>query len=297
MQTLPIEQIFRNPTQPRKFFHQGKLEELAQSIAVNGLMEPLIVVPRPCHSREGGNPENEKYMIVAGERRWRACKIAGLTRIPVIIREADDQQVAELALLENLQREDLNVVEEALAYQDLINRGLTQEELAHKMGMKQSWRIQERLNLLKLTPAFQDYVVKGILTPSQAQEMSRVPKDRQEIVFEKISSGKLDTYNKLRSFVNSLLQVEEQTGFLMEPSPEEKKVVTSYDTMIEKMATFLRNSFNREDLTVLAKVLTPVAKVNIEKIDDMILHLNKIKRALMQSDSTSQVVQQINLAV
>lgn len=87
------------------------------------------------------------------------------------------------------------------------------------------------------------------------------------------------------------LQVEEQTGFLMEPSPEEKKVVTNYDTMLEKMATFLRNSFNREDLTILAKVLTPVAKVNIDKIDDMILHLNKIKRALVQSDSTSQVVQ------
>lgn len=281
MQTLPIEKIFPNPDQPRKNFHQGKLEELAESITENGLMEPLIVVEK-----------GPRYMIVAGERRWRACHIAGLQEVPVRIIEADEQKVAELALLENLQREDLNVVEEALAYHDLINRGLSQEEIAQKMGMKQSWRIQERLNLLKLSPVFQDYVVKGILSPSQAQEMSRLPRDKQGIVFDKIRDGKLDTYNKLRSMVNSIIQVEEQVSFLMEePSPEEKKVVTRYDSLIEKMATFLRSSFNHEDLTVLAKVLTPCAEVNINKIDDMIWHLNKIKRALMQSDSTSQAVQ------
>lgn len=280
MNTLPHDQIFPNPTQPRRFFHQGKLEELAQSIAENGLMEPLVVV-----ARDG------RYMIIAGERRWRACGIAGLKDIPVIIREADDQQVAELALLENLQREDLNVVEEALAYQDLIDRGLSQEEIAQKMGMKQTWRIQERLNLLKLSPVFRDYVVKNILTPSQAQEMSRLPEYQQGIIFDKIQAGKLDTYNKLRTMVNSMLQIEEQTSFIMEPSPAEKKVVTRYDSIIEKMATFLRGSFNREDLTVLSKVLTPLAAVNIEKIDDMIMHLNKIKRALMQSDSTKEAVQ------
>ena len=280
MQTLPIQQILPNPDQPRKNFHQGKLEELAQSIAECGLMEPLIVVKK-----------GENYMIIAGERRWRACKIAGLNDVHVRIIEADDQKVAELALLENLQREDLNVVEEALAYQGLIEMGRTQEQIAQKMGIKQNWRIQERLNLLKLSPVFQDYVVKGILTPSQAQEMSRLPAGKQNIVFDRIKAGKLDTYNKLRSMVNSLIQVEEQVSFIMEPSPEEAKVVTRYDSMIEKMATFLRSSFNREDLTVLAKVLTPCAQTNIDKIDDMIMHLNKIKRSLMQSDSTSQAVQ------
>ncbi len=280
MNTIPHDKIFPNPTQPRRFFHQGKLEELAQSITENGLMEPLIVVPR-----------DGRYMIIAGERRWRACGIAGLKDIPVVVKEANDRQVAELALLENLQREDLNVVEEAMAYQDLLDKGLSQEDIARKMGMKQSWRIQERLNLLKLSPVFRDYVVKNILTPSQAQEMSRLPKDQQDIIFDKIQSGKLDTYNKLRSMVNSLIQVEEQSSFIMEPSPAEKKVVTRYDVMIEKMATFLRSSFNREDLTVLSTVLTPCAQVNIDKIDDMIMHLNKIKRALLQSDSTSQAVQ------
>ena len=280
MQKTSIDKIFPNPDQPRRYFNPGKLAELAQSIKENGLMEPLIVVPK------GGC-----FMIIAGERRWRACRIAGLKEIPAIIREANDQQVAELALLENLQREDLNIIEEANAYQALIERGLSQEYIAQKMGISQEWRIQERLNLLKLSPAFQDYVVKGILGPSQAQEMSRLSKDKQEILFKRIESGKLDTYNKLRSFVNSMIQVEDQSSFIMEPSPEEKKVVTRYDMMIEKMATFLRNSFNKEDLTILANVLTPCAQVNMEKIDDMIMHLNKIKRALMQSDSTKEAVQ------
>jgi hypothetical protein len=159
------------------------------------------------------------------------------------------------------------------------------------MGMKQPWRIQERLNILKLTPIYQEYVMKGILTPSQSQEMSRLPRDKQDIVFDRIQSGKLDTYNKLRSMVNSLIQVEEQTGFIMEPSAAEKRVINRYDIMIEKMATFLRNSFNREDMTVLSKVLTPCAQINMERIDDMIMHLNKIKRALMQSDSSKEVAQ------
>ena len=152
--------------------------------------------------------KGDRYMIIAGERRWRACNVAGVSDVPVVIRQADDQQVAELSLLENLQREDLSIIEEAMAYQDLINRGLTQEEIAQKMGMKQSWRIQERLNILKLTPIYQEYVMKGILTPSQSQEMSRLPRDKQDIVFDRIQSGKLDTYNKLRSMVNSLIQVE-----------------------------------------------------------------------------------------
>ena len=280
MQTLKSDQIYPNPSQPRHYFNAGKLEELAQSISENGLMEPLIVVKK-----------GDRYMIIAGERRWRACNIAGVKEVPVVIRQADDQQIAELSLLENLQREDLSIIEEAMAYQDLINRGLTQEEIAQKMGMKQPWRIQERLNILKLTPIYQEYVMKGILTPSQSQEMSRLPRDKQDIVFDRIQSGKLDTYNKLRSMVNSLIQVEEQTGFIMEPSAVEKRVVTRYDVMIEKMATFLRNSFNRDDMTVLAKVLTPCAQINMERIDDMITHLNKIKRALMQSDSSNQVVQ------
>jgi hypothetical protein len=157
----------------------------------------------------------------------------------------------------NLQREDLNVIEEAMAYQGLIDMGMTMEEIATKMGIKQSWRIQERLNLLKLDRVFQDYTVKGILSPSQAQELSRLPKSQQGIVFDKIASGKANSYNKLRSLVNAMLFVVEQTSFLPEPTEEEKKMNSKYDIMIERLATFINRSFKRDDLTVLASILTP----------------------------------------
>ena len=284
MDTIDLKLLYPNPNQPRKTFHPGKLAELAQSISVSGLMEPLVIVRR-----------GEKYMIVAGERRWRACTIAGLSDIPVRIIEADEQKVAELALLENLQREDLNILEEAMAYQGLLGMGLTQEEIAAKMGISQSWRIQERLNLLKLEPVFQEYTVKGILTPSQAQEMSRLPKDKQSVVFDRISSGKADTYNKLRSLVNAMIFVKEQESFLPDPTPQEREVNTKYDRMIENIVKFINRCFNRDDMTVLSAVLSPAAKTNIERIDMIILHLNKIKRALLQADSTREVLEQSSM--
>lgn len=281
MKTIKLDRIDPNPNQPRKTFHPGKLQELAQSISESGLMEPIVVVKR-----------GDRYMIIAGERRWRACNLAGLTDIPVRIIEADDQKVAELSLLENLQREDLNILEEALAYQGLLDMGLTQEEIARKMGISQIWRIQERLNLLKLERVFQEYTVKGILTPSQAQELSRLPKEKQEILFDKISAGKANTYNKLRSLVNAMLYTQEQESFLPEPTPQEREVNTKYDRMIENIVQFINRCFNRDDLSVLSAVLTPAAKVNIERIDMIILHLNKIKRALLQSDSTREVLEE-----
>jgi uncharacterized protein (DUF2267 family) len=175
--------------------------------------------------------------------------------------------------------------------------GLSHEEIARKMGIKQVWRIQERLNILKLTRVFQDYTLKGILSPSQAQELSRLPKDMQGIVFDKISSGKADTYNKLRALVNAMLFVQEQESFLPEPTPEERKINTKYDRMIESIINFINQSFNRDDLSVLSAVLSPAAAQNIDRIDLIILHLNKIKRALLQSDSTREALEQSTMTM
>lgn len=285
METMKIEHIYPNPNQPRKHFDQAKLEELAQSIKESGLMEPLIVAPR------GG-----RYMIIAGERRWRASLLAGLTEVPVRIMDADDQTVAELSLLENLQREDLNVIEEARAYQGLLDMGMTQEEIARKMGIKQVWRIQERLNLLKLTDVFQDYVVKAILSPSQAQEMSRLPRHYQGLVFEKIAAGQAGTYNKLRALVNAILYAQEQSSFLPEPTKDERETYNKYDRLMERLVSMLSQSFDREDLTVLSKVLSSSATQNIDRIDLIIQHLNKIKKALLQADSTREVLEQTTIA-
>jgi ParB/RepB/Spo0J family partition protein len=153
---LLLSDVFPNPDQPRKHFDETKLQELAMSIREYDVQQPIKVVPRA-----------GRHMIIMGERRYRASLLAGKKTIPVIIEHLSDEKVLELALLENIQREDMNIIEEAKAFQGLLDRGWTRETLAEKMGFKQAWRIDERLSLLKLSPEYQDMVIKGALLSSQ----------------------------------------------------------------------------------------------------------------------------------
>ena len=139
--TVNLNEIEPNRNQPRKDFDEGALSDLAESIAQHGLIQPIVVRPTV----------DGRYMIIAGERRWRACRIAGLTEVPVIIKATDDKTLMELALIENLQREDLNPVEEALGFKALIDEfSMTQEEVAKKMGKSRS-AVTNSLRLLNLT--------------------------------------------------------------------------------------------------------------------------------------------------
>jgi len=272
---IELDRLFRNKNQPRQNFDQARLEELADSIRQHGLMEPIVAV-----RRNGG------YMIVAGERRWRASKLAGLHKVPVRVIRANDNKVAELALLENLQREDLNLVEEAKGYQALVDKGYSREEIANKMGFKQSWRVQERLNVLKLDPLYQDCLVKGIITPSQAQELSRLSEEGQRILFQKIKEGKADTYNKLRSLANGIIFREthgEQTSLVEPPSEEELRTRHKYDRMVDSLLSFIERSYSQQDLQVLKSVVTSDLDANIEKLDMVIGYLHKIKRAMIEA--------------
>ena len=125
--TLRLQRVEPNPDQPRRDFNEEELQALADSIATHGMLQPLTV-------REISG--SEYYQIIAGERRWRAARLAGLTEVPALVVEADDRKAMELALIENLQRQDLNPVEEALGYQSLLSDyGLTQEEAAQRVGM------------------------------------------------------------------------------------------------------------------------------------------------------------------
>lgn len=138
--TVNLNDIEPNREQPRKDFDEEALAELAESIAEHGLIQPIIVKPET----------NGRYSIIAGERRWRACRIAGLYEVPVVIKDVDNRELMELALIENLQREDLNAVEEALGYRSLIESfGLTQEQVAKQMG-KSRTAVTNALRLLNL---------------------------------------------------------------------------------------------------------------------------------------------------
>lgn len=280
MQTIPLKQIFPNPDQPRNHFCPKKLDELALSIRENGLLEPIVATRR-----------NGKYMIIAGERRYRACKLAGLQKVPLRVLEADDKKVAELALLENLQREDLNLIEEAQGYQRLMDLGMSMEEVAQKMGFKQTWRIRERLELLRLHPTFQSRLVEKHLTPSQAYELSRLPQDKQYLLYEKISQGKADTYNKLRALASALLSPPpQQMVFGGELSIGELSIGKKYDALVDRVLGFISRSFDKDDLKVLAKVTQSTKAVNIQKIDLIIGELKKIQKAMIQAQAQKEAL-------
>jgi hypothetical protein len=163
------------------------------------------------------------------------------------------------------------------------------------MGIKQSWRIQERLNLLKLSEQFQDYAIKGILTPSQARELSRLPRYLQGPLFDKIAAGKAGTYNKLRATVNAMLYVEEQGSMFPEPTTEQKEAYSKYDKMLESIVNLIHRSFNKDDLSILPMVLQGANRQNIERIDEIITQLSKIKRALTQAESHREAVEQTRI--
>lgn len=167
VEEVDIDKIITNSAQPRKSFDQKALEELAQSIKSHGVIQPILVTAV-------GN----KYQIVAGERRYRASKIAGLTRVPVIIKNLTIQQRKEIALIENIQRQDLNPIEEAYAYKALIEEyGVTQEELAEKLG-KSRPAITNALRLLTLNPVVIDMVSSGRLSAGHARCLASI-KDYQ----------------------------------------------------------------------------------------------------------------------
>ena len=204
-QTLPIYKVEPNPDQPRKDFDPEELENLAESIRVHGLIQPLTVREMP----------NGYYQIIAGERRWRASRLAKLSEVPVVILEADDKKAMELALIENLQRQDLNPVEEALGYKSLMeDYGLTQEEAASRVG-KSRPAVANALRLLSLNPEVLELVRSGSLTAGHARAIASLKSEKKQ----------LDAAKKVIALSLSVRQTETLCKNMeKEPAPKKEEV-------------------------------------------------------------------------
>ena len=184
--TLAIDQIVRNPDQPRRHFDKSLLQELTQSIADKGVLQPILV--RPIPSRDKTESGKAVYQIVAGERRWQASLKAGLTSMPALIRKLSDQDVLEIGVVENVQRADLNPVEEALAYRALIDQfSRTQEEIAKAIG-KSRPHIANMLRLLSLPKRAQDALQSGQISTGHARAVIAAP-DPNALVEQIIDKG------------------------------------------------------------------------------------------------------------
>ncbi len=174
---VPVENIVRNPRQPRAQMDAQELEALAGSIREHGILQPLVVSPG-----EGGT-----YVLIAGERRWQAARKAGLKTVPVIVRQADDRQHLELALIENLQRADLNPLEAAQAYRQLIDEfGLSQEQVAERVG-KSRVTVTNTLRLLALAPAVKQALLQGQISEGHARALLGLPSAKaQEVALQTV---------------------------------------------------------------------------------------------------------------
>lgn len=205
---LKISEIEPNRSQPRRDFDENSLSDLAQSISQHGLLQPLLVRPLPI----GG------YQIVAGERRYRACRMAGLTEVPVTIRELSDTETMELALIENLQREDLSPIEEALGYKALIDEhGFSQEEVATSVG-KSRPAIANSLRILKLPDSVLEYVKQDKISAGHARALLMLDNEEDMLELTELIYKKDLSVRQAEKLAKKKPEVEEDTQPERKPS-------------------------------------------------------------------------------
>ncbi|HIX68168.1 MAG TPA: ParB/RepB/Spo0J family partition protein [Candidatus Anaerostipes excrementavium] len=212
--TLPIHKIEPNPDQPRNQFDEDSLQELADSIQQYGILQPLLV-----------KKKDKYYEIIAGERRWRAAKIAGLEEVPVIIREYDDHEIVEIALIENIQREDLSPIEEAMAYQRLMKEHhLKQDEIAEKVSKSRA-AITNSLRLLKLDPRVQNMLEEEMISSGHARALLAIHDgDLQYEIAVKVFDEKL-----------SVRDIEKMVKIMNQPKKEKEKSEDQYQFLYKDL--------------------------------------------------------------
>lgn len=220
---VPLDRIRPSPFQPRKEFAPEALSELTESIKAQGIIQPLLVRARADH-----------YELIAGERRWRAAQLVGLSEAPVIVREADDTAVLELALIENLQRENLNPMEEAQGYAELISRfNLRQEDVASKVGKSRAW-VANALRLLKLPPEVQSFVREGRLSVGHAKVILALEQSaEQRLAAERVLKDGLS----VRSTEELISKLQQKQPIVI-PGP--KKSAPAADAHVQDLENRLR---------------------------------------------------------
>lgn len=304
LRTLPVGSIRRNPDQPRKVFRKEALEELAESIRDSGLLQPIKVRP------DGGG----KFLIVCGERRWRAHKLLGEKTILAIVEAMTDEELADAAIIENLQRQDITPLEEAHAFQARLDQGVSPTDLAKRLGVAPH-RVQFRVALLRLQPEYQDAVQKGHLDMWQAHYLARLSPGYQRLMFEAISKGKCQTRGKAQSLCEALLAAErrngkdgaaplklsdphlegEQTGLFKDTGPTKKQraALTALERKIEAVTDLVCAGFDENEVIVAGKVSRANAEVMAEKLRLLEGQLRKMRRALEEQAAAAYVAKAV----
>ncbi len=264
---IDIDMIYPNPNQPRKNFDPDALQELANSITVHGVIQPLVLT----------QTSDGKYMIIAGERRWRASKLAGLHSVPAVIKNYTEKQIKEIALIENLQREDLNPVEAARAIKQLMEEyNLTQELLSERLGKSRS-NIANTLRLLTLYPEVLDLIEQGKLSAGHARALVVVEDTTAQIkLARQASDGKMSVRDLEKAVKNHLNPPKNASGKVQEQSLELKELITDMQRVFSTKVSAIGNDnkgriyidyYSRDDLDRLADIVELLKKKEITLAD------------------------------
>ena len=220
LKELKISDISPDPEQPRRHFNKEKLEELVNSIRIHGVLQPIVVVRK-----------NSKFLIVAGERRYRASKLAGLESVPAVVRELSDQNRLELSLIENIQRDNLNVLEMAEAYSKLREQfNLTAKEIGERVGGRSESAVLNTLRLLKLPQIVKDYIISGKLKEGQARPLLKIDEETIKKILPKIIEENWSSRKIEQFLVNYKKQIEESKKI------EPKKVNNPFEKTVKHIS-------------------------------------------------------------
>ncbi|MBO4904865.1 MAG: ParB/RepB/Spo0J family partition protein [Lachnospiraceae bacterium] len=253
-QVVKITKVEPNRNQPRKKFDEDELQELSDSIKLHGVLFPILVVNR-----------GDYYEIVAGERRWRAAKMAGLKEVPVIIRDYTEKQIAEISLIENIQRTDLNPIEEAKAYKDLIDKyNYKQDELAERVS-KSRTAITNTMRLLKLSESVQDMIVEDLISAGHARALLSIDNSdeqyelAQRVMDEKLSVRDIEKIVKDRNKPKIIKKKNEKQEALYHDIEEKLKASLGTKVTItakgDKMGKIEIDFYNQDDLQKIMDLL------------------------------------------
>ena len=257
---LPLSQIKPNNDQPRKTFDEDALAELEDSIRQNGILQPLLV-----------RPKGSGYEIVAGERRYQAAKRAGLDEVPVLIRDVTDDEILQLALIENLQRSDLNPIEEAQGYRTLIeSKGLTQEELGNVLSKSRS-AITNTLRLLDLPDEIQQYMVDGLLTAGHARAILAVPSEQgrlnlaKKVVEDHLTVRQTENLAPLFSVNTETVVKRQQTPQAFKQAARQLHVLLNTNVKVKRVRNKNKIEIEFADEDQLASLVSQLSNVSFDE--------------------------------
>lgn len=273
MPLIPLDQITRNPDQPREDFPRQHIEGLAASIKSHGLLQPITLRP----------VGPDRYMIVAGECRFRAHQLLGAETIRAEIVDMTTKQMELRAIIENVQRQDMNPMEEARAFQRLIDDGMTIQEIVDQLGFKGRDRVQNRLNLLALAPPIQSLVASGSLTTSMASAIALAPQEHQARIVREISSGTLRTVDQVRHAGQALRDAADQLDAFANSAVAtavELESVRSLERRIEAVAQMVLTGFDEGRCVAAQRVAPDRVKTMADKLSLIRKHVLQMEHQL-----------------